>query len=327
MSVVSTSAFAQTPPGQPTSGPGGSDYPHRDVTAHGPFYPAGRTGDNNFRYFIYQPSSPKPESAPVILFLHGYGANYPEIYRPWMTHIARKGFTVVWVQYDRGFSSGRNFGTNAAESYRDALEKMSNDTTGMFVRPARNASNEILTGITGHSNGGYLSVVLAAMATQSGSRIPVPKVLVPVMAGQASSATGPYQNIPAETKVVFLVGADDTIACKGTTSALWRAIPQVPDENKEFLVLNSDTYGNPDLVSDHFVPVSRPNALDYYGVWKLSVAAFQCAFYGKECTTALGNGADQQVGMGQWSDGTPVKPMQWAASPSDVQLPCEIGSR
>ncbi|HLP06848.1 MAG TPA: hypothetical protein VK178_01690, partial [Opitutaceae bacterium] len=50
------------------------------------------------------------------------------------------------------------------------------------------------------------------------------------------------------------------------------------------------------------------NALDYYGTWRLFDALCAAAFENKFREIALGGGA-AQLDMGQWSDGTPVKPL------------------
>lgn len=51
------------------------------------------------------------------------------------------------------------------------------------------------------------------------------------------------------------------------------------------------------------------NALDYHGTWKLFDALRDAAFDGKNRNLALGGGP-AQLGMGTWSDGTPVKPLK-----------------
>ena len=56
-----------TQPDQPTSGPGGSDYLHFGVRKS-------RYGYGGNRYWIFEPYGPKPESAPLVVFLHGWGA-------------------------------------------------------------------------------------------------------------------------------------------------------------------------------------------------------------------------------------------------------------
>lgn len=51
------------------------------------------------------------------------------------------------------------------------------------------------------------------------------------------------------------------------------------------------------------------DALDYYGFWKLADALIAAAFEGRDRDVALGGGA-AQTAMGQWSDGTPVRPLE-----------------
>ena len=51
------------------------------------------------------------------------------------------------------------------------------------------------------------------------------------------------------------------------------------------------------------------DALDYYGTWKLFDALCAAAFTGRHRDIALGGGP-AQLDMGQWSDGTPVKPLK-----------------
>lgn len=52
--------------------------------------------------------------------------------------------------------------------------------------------------------------------------------------------------------------------------------------------------------------VTTPDALDFYGFWKLFDALTEAAFYGKNRAYALGN-TPQQRHMGVWSDGRPVR--------------------
>jgi hypothetical protein len=51
---------------------------------------------------------------------------------------------------------------------------------------------------------------------------------------------------------------------------------------------------------------TTPDALDFYGFWKLFDALTDAAFYGKNRVYALGN-TPQQRYMGAGSDGRPVK--------------------
>jgi hypothetical protein len=53
---------------------------------------------------------------------------------------------------------------------------------------------------------------------------------------------------------------------------------------------------------------TAPDAMDFFGFWKLFDALTDAAFYGKNREYALGN-TPQQRGMGRWSDGRPVREM------------------
>jgi hypothetical protein len=59
---------AQSPSLQPLSGPGGSAYLHSDVVMSD--FTSIWTADE---YWLFEPDSPKPDAADVIVFNHGYG--------------------------------------------------------------------------------------------------------------------------------------------------------------------------------------------------------------------------------------------------------------
>src|SRR5678815_1725417 len=61
----SAGAAGPAQPTQPASGPGGADYAHADWLVQ-----AGGTGDD--AWFVFQPASPTPASAPLVIMLHGY---------------------------------------------------------------------------------------------------------------------------------------------------------------------------------------------------------------------------------------------------------------
>ncbi len=57
------------------------------------------------------------------------------------------------------------------------------------------------------------------------------------------------------------------------------------------------------------------DALDWYGTWKLFDGLTDAAFYNRNRQYALG-ATPEQTGMGQWSDGTPVKPIKVLKQPA-----------
>ena len=54
-------------------------------------------------YWLFEPSEPKPDQAPLIVFNHGWGAMDPRIYKAWIDHIVRPGKT---FRYTEGGAEG-----------------------------------------------------------------------------------------------------------------------------------------------------------------------------------------------------------------------------
>jgi len=320
-----------TPPPQPVDGPGGSTYTHGAMTTNGPYFAAGQTRDDAMRYFLYEPAQPTPASAPVVLFLHGLGALEPSFYSGWIEHMVRKGFVVVWVQYQvkerlRTLQPPKQLTQNAAIAWQDALGRLQ---TGTHVRPERDGFGEMKTAAVGHSLGGFLSAAIAARAGNPLNGLPAPYAVVAVEPGGMSFFSGiDYGAILPGTKMLFAVGDDDHFVCSKTAVSLWEATGQIADEDRAFLLVKSDRRGSPAQIADHLFPTGGPttrfptDALDFYVTYKLSVGALRCVFEGADCSYAFGQGAPEQLDMGQWSDGVPMQPMEWVEDPSQMHPTC-----
>src|SRR5512137_414974 len=97
--VLLAAATQILPPAQPKSGPGGADYPHQAVISK--FYGKGGTA-----YWLFEPSSPAPTSAPLIVFNHGWILMEPRHYDAWIEHLVKRGNIVVLPRYqDSMFTS------------------------------------------------------------------------------------------------------------------------------------------------------------------------------------------------------------------------------
>ena len=94
------------------------------------------------------------------------------------------------------------------------------------------------------------------------------------------------------------------------------AIPQERPGDRRARTRRGDSLaGNtPPRSGYHYVPLTtaRPDtqfafldALDGYGIWKLTDALLACAFVGEWYEHAFGNTPEQRL-MGAWSDGVPV---------------------
>lgn len=321
------SAAPPSPPGQPATGPGGSAYAHAGVRTSGPFFAA--WDDLANLYTLYEPASPAPATAPVVLFLHGYGAVKAAPYLGWIEHMVRMGYVVVWVRYQGTGLTGLpwTFPANAVRAFTEALALL---RTGSHVRPEEDASGVVKSAFVGHSLGAYLSAALAARSADPESGIAPPHAVVAIEpGGNALFPSDDLSTIPAGTKLVVVAGDDDRIVCIAGAVGVWEATTQIPDQNRDFLLVLSDRYGAPAQVADHFFPaahLARQATIDnrdFSVTWKLSVAALDCAFKGTNCSAALGDGAPEQVGMGVWSDGTPVTPLMWVEDPTQLQATCQ----
>ncbi len=164
--------------------------------------------------------------------------------------------------------------------------------------------------------------------------IPVPYAIVAVEPGPLGIIPwGLFNHIAPSTRVVIAVGDEDDLICSSTAVRLWNKIFYIPDENKDFLLVLSDYHGFPKLVSNHYFPntsghgdESAVDARDFYVTFKLSVGALNCVFKGNQCEYAFGNGSEEQVYMGEWSDGQPVEPLVWIDDPDSMETTCENSS-
>ncbi len=323
-------AVAQvTPPAQPADGPGGTGYRHATVVQRGPYWAQGHFLDGDYRYFLFEPADPTPAEAPVVLFLHGWLAYNPRAYRGWMEHMVKMGHTVVWVQYDRFLRPFNVLAQNAGITWKDALARLDRSFE-THVRPQRDESGEILAAMVGHSIGGSLAVILAAASTHAPYGLPVPRAVVSVTPGGKTFL--PWVDpglLDPSTVMVVVVGTEDKLVCKETAVSIWESTPQIPDENRDFLLAVSDSWGIPEQLGNHYFPntsgyqdTAQIDARDFGITYKLSVGALDCVFRGINCSYAIGDGAPEQIDMGRWSDGQPVAPLQWIEDPSTLETIC-----
>jgi len=238
---------AITPPGQPSSGPGGSQYAHALVEEH-------NYGEGDLQYWLFEPASPKPESAPVVIFNHGWSAMTPGGYRGWINHIVRRGNIVIFPRYQASLRTKPNaMSTNAIAATKDALQRL--QTENGHVRPQLDK-----LAVVGHSAGGQISAGMAARAAASG--LPPFKA---VMCVQPGKSWGPkitqiplddVSTMPASTLLLTIVGDKDTIARDVDGKRIINESVLVPAENKNLVQVLTDDHGSPALTANHFFPAA-----------------------------------------------------------------------
>lgn len=348
-------AAAATPPAQPAGGPGGAEYQHRDVVAAA--YGQGAT-----RFWLFEPANPRPKTAPVVVFLHGWGGIDPAPYRAWVDHIVKRGHIVIYPVYQANLRTPvQEFAPNAGAAIRDALRLAAGDAARISPDTGRFA-------MVGHSMGGVLSANLAATAERAG--LPKVSAFMSVQPGKtwmrarrAAVTLEDLAQVPSDTLILAVAGDRDRLARDVDARRIYLETTRVPPRNKGLVMVMSDGYGSPPLEAHHFSPLARggaaapemsvgrkpgavrerllerrgargenvpaepylypedtedmlpnvgsatataPDALDFYGYWKLFDGLLDAAFWGRNREYALGS-TPRQRHMGVWSDGRPVR--------------------
>lgn len=323
---------APRPPQQPEVGPGGKQYAHANVTKN-------RYGTGGQEYWLFEPDNPKPKSAPMVVFMHGWGGVNPLHYGAWLEHLVRRGNIVIYPRYQNSLITPvTEFTPNTMYALDDAIKRLLKEKG--HVRPDLNRF-----AVVGHSMGGLLAANVAALAREAG--LPRVKAVMSVEPGiTASPISFPLadlKKIASETLLLALVGDQDGLVGDRDAKRIYVESQNVAAGNKDFIILVTDERGIPALRAGHRAPTapsasydsnenteqvarrvgsllsrrsspSTPeppatNALDFYGTWKLFDGLCDAAFFGKNREYALGN-TPQQRFMGKWSDGVPVKELK-----------------
>ncbi len=301
--VILALAAAQSPPAQPASGPGGSDYAHAAVVRS-----QQRSGDR--AYWLYEPAAPAPAAAPVVVFLHGYGASDPTPYDAMLRHLTRKGHSVIYPRYGSLWNPWA-YERNAADAVADGL--------ALLATPGHVAPLSGQIAFAGHSLGGILSLRLAQFSNAHG--IPSPRALILHDAAGFDTPAYAYMRlddlsaIPSDT-VLVLNCAQTSLRDHNATEVwrlAWTGTAQIPRSLRNAIAIPTDRHGSPALISDHLGAQGGPvDAIDWYGYWKYTDASLDVVFRGTHREYVLDDGSELR-NMGLWSDAVPVNTARTAA--------------
>ncbi len=302
-------------PSQNEEGCGGKSYLHEDVI----FKEYGTYKDG---YFLFEPNSPKPDSASVIVFLHGHSAYNPMVYGKWIKHLVKRGNIVIFPKYQKNITVPRNkrFVEYSIKAIENALLELD---TNAHVKP----KNQPICMI-GHSFGG----AIIANILQDWGKFNIPK---PGAVMLVSPGTGPkksfeyerYDKIPADINMLIVVSNGDLTVGDRFAKKVFNTAKNTPNRNliRQF----ADDYGKPKIKHGHVECYSRDkefdtgrhgysyqrakksrfDPVDFNGYWKLFDALQDCTLNNNNCNIAFGNTPEQRS-LGMWSDGTPVKPLE-----------------
>lgn len=311
------SAAQGTPyPGQPATGPGGAEYLHRSVA----FFDAATRADG---YWLFEPADPRPDSAEVVVFLHGYGAYNPVAYGKWIKHLVAKGNIVIYPRYQKNLLTPRadKFPANAAKGIRDALAQLQ---TGHHVRPRTDKVAYI-----GHSYGGVIAANLGVHWEKL--RIPHPAAMLLCEPGSGplkGARLGNYAGLPADMNLIVIVGEDDYVVGHEFGQLVFETAVNTP--NRNLVLQRRDTDGHRWVLATHSEPycydldfdtgvrnyttrrvfqTSRLNEVDFNCYWKLGDALIGYSREGLYGDVAFGNTSQQRF-LGKWANGKLIRPLE-----------------
>ena len=298
----------------PSNGPGSAIYPHDSVK----FYDYAEEEDG---YWLFEPAKPSPQTANLVVFIHGYGGLNPMIYGKWIRHLVRKGNVVIYPRYQKNMfaPSPKKFSENVIAAIQNALA-----TLQQTDHVTANVESLCLVG---HSYGGIIGAEITLNWKNYG--IPEPKGIFlcapgtgPFKAGKLES----YEKLSKDLNLLIMVNENDYIVSDEMGVKIFETaintpqrnlIRQYPDYENGISAAHNETYcideafdtGNRNYTAKKALRISKVNAVDYYGYWKLFDALMDCSREGKNCHYAFGD-TPEQKSLGTLATGKTLKELE-----------------
>ena len=276
-------------PLRPTTGPGSTEsYIAADVAV---LEEGEQTPEDSTKVTWFVPDTLSGgDSAPVVVYLHGFAAGVPGLYRGHIDHLVRQGNIVIFPSY------------NTSNLLNDLDQNVMVDRIVANVAVALDvlgsAADRSELYVYGHSagaafgsvwehNGGIApqGIVLANPSIDLDS-IPIPVTVTPVdWAAEAPSTTSP---------VVVLTGDADTIAAPAESVELFGYLTGA--ESRVVWQARSDATMYPPVAADHLAPLAPLVGADTLD-WRFTWAALDQMMAGH---------TDPTFDLGTWTNGQPV---------------------
>lgn len=288
-------------------------------------------GKGGSQYWLFEPAKPKPDNAPVIVFIHGWMGMDPGSYGAWLDHLARQGYIVIYPRYQENFATlPTAFMPNSVNAIKDALNRLEDEEDR--VRPDKDNFAAV-----GHSVGGLLVANLAAIAEEM--ELPKVKAVFSVQPGRSDIVTlANMKKMPADTYLLALASDSDSVVGTADARRIFTQSTNVPAERKDFIFVRSDRNAFPWMVAHHLTPcaahpdyaadeIAKVNGLpadklpepdqpvdkgrfgvdnfDTEGYWRLFDDLLAVALNGADATELM-NGSDRQKSLGRRKNGKKI---------------------
>ena len=313
-----TLAMAPSPPEPPETGYGSSENYICDYYTE---YEMGSSSAGE-RVWWYVPETLKNgDSAPVVIFLHGFLMVAPDIYGGHIEHLCRQGYIVIFPQFNKGGIGGviQDMMLNADQNEFLARAVDAVDLALDQLGDAADAGDMTLYG---HSVGGLMGLCWAGFNGAAVQRVVLaspcldntegmPGFVADMMEGLITpldyAALGPATTCP----VSILWGNEDDLATKAQMLAVADALENA--ESVNIYTARSDDYGDPDLNADHMACAQddgwMPSLLMEMFGGDCEEDALDFRYFYAGLDQALDGVMDMSFDMGSWSDGEEVIPV------------------
>ncbi len=293
-----TPAWAATPPSRQTNGYGSTaGY----VSAGATRFEAGSASDGS-RVWWWVPSTLRDgDSAPVVVYLHGFSLTDPAPYQAHIDHLTQQGYIVVYPQFNLssifGDTDQNTMLSRAVAATNTALTALGSQAGPLHV------FGHSLGGLLGATwmGGGGPAVESATLANPStGGGAPAFVSITPIDWAALAPAT--------TARTMILTGDGDTIAASSESLALSLAMPNAA--SRVVYQAHTDGHGSPALDADHMSPIqssgSIPNLLLQFFGGDAEQDAMDWRYYWAALDANLDGQRTVAFDLGTWSDGVPV---------------------
>ena len=261
------------------------------------------------------------DSAPTIIFLHGFSALFPYVYRSHIEHLLFQGNIVIFPQFQKsslwGFLNESGI-LSPADQNIWAQRAVDSANGALNDLGSRVASNEIY--LYGHSLGGLIALAWQAHGGQPVQGIMLSHPQVDSSAGMPAfvAAFVKIEEIPwrdyvgdIDVPVVILNGDEDTIAPISQSEEILAGLTSSP--HAQLYVAQGDDYGRPRISPNHGAPLDAifglPPHLKIFGIsGEMNMLDWRYYFAGLDGFMWEPTG-ELEFDLGQWSDGTEVLPV------------------
>ena len=299
-------ALTPVPPGRPHSGYGSADgYISDNATEHA----VGSAAEGTRVWWFMPDRLADGDSAPVVVYLHGFRASAPDLYWEHIHHLTRQGIIVVFPRINKGGPTGLftdndqpSMITRAVESARVALDEIGDKAR----------TDELY--LFGHSLGGLIGACWHGFGGPPAKAVVLahPSISlerIPAFARKFITAVDWRTHAAVATQRTVILGGDkDTLV--PVAECLELAAGMKKAESCVVHITHHDEHGTPPIPAGHLATVRADSpAIRWLGHvlgGNEGDDTLHSRFYYAALDAVMAGEEDLDFDMGNWSDGKAV---------------------